>query len=126
VAANIYAAASDTVRHDTNVLVLSRCSPNQTTPGIQTFVLAMLCNPKAQQKAQAEIDKVVELVQFEDRDSLPYIDAIVKEILRWHPVLPIGIPHLSTQGDIVGNYFIPEGTIVLGNSWCLDLWIYMY
>jgi len=83
----------------------------------------MLCNPEAQRKAQAEIDKVVgmsRLVDFEDRDGLPYLDAMVKEVLRWHPVLPIGIPHYSTEDDIVGKYFIPKGTIVIGNTWYLS------
>jgi cytochrome P450 len=47
--------------------------------------------PDVQKKAQAEIDVVVgtdRLPSFADRDSLPYIEALVKEVLRWNAVAP--------------------------------------
>jgi cytochrome P450 len=50
--------------------------------------------PDALREAQAEIDAVVgndRLSTFEDRDRLPYINAMVKELLRWCPVTPLGI-----------------------------------
>lgn len=53
----------------------------------------MLANPEAQAKAQAELDAVVghgRLPEFSDQDSLPYLTAIVKEVLRWKSVLPMG------------------------------------
>ena len=53
----------------------------------------MALHPEVQKKAQAEIDAVVgphRLPDFEDRRSLPYINAIiVKESMRWHPVAPL-------------------------------------
>ena len=51
--------------------------------------------PEAQKKAQAEIDAVIgheRLPDFSDYDSLPYINAVVKETLRWQPVVPVGEP----------------------------------
>ena len=57
------------------------------------FFLAMALYPEVQKKAQAEIDTVVgphRLPDFEDRPSLPYINAIVKESMRWHLVAPLG------------------------------------
>ena len=53
----------------------------------------MTCFPGVQKKAQAEIDVVVgpdRLPSFADRDSLPYIDALVKEVFRWNAVVPTG------------------------------------
>jgi cytochrome P450 len=53
----------------------------------------MLSNPVAMRAAQAEIDAVVRpgfLPTFEDEENLPYVSAIVKETLRWHPVTLIG------------------------------------
>ena len=53
----------------------------------------MVLHPEVQKKAQAEIDAVVgpdRLPTFADRPNLPYIDALVKEILRWNPVAPMG------------------------------------
>ncbi|KAI0259755.1 cytochrome P450 [Gloeopeniophorella convolvens] len=89
---------------------------------LQTFMLAMLRYPKVQRKAQAEIDKLVgnsRLPDFSDQDGLPYVDAVLKEALRWHPVLPLGmpIPHRTTQNDIYNGYFIPAGATVIGNTW---------
>ena len=52
----------------------------------------MALYPDVQKKAQAEIDAVVgphRLPDFEDRPSLPYINAIVKESMRWHLALPL-------------------------------------
>ena len=60
---------------------------------MQTLFLAMILYPEVQKKAQAEIDAVVgpnRLPDFEDRHSLSYIDAIVKETMRWHLVVPLG------------------------------------
>jgi cytochrome P450 len=53
----------------------------------------MLANPDVQKRAQEEIDAVVHqghLLSFDDEESLPYVSAIVKEVLRWKPVTPIG------------------------------------
>jgi hypothetical protein len=50
--------------------------------------------PDVQKKAQAEINAVVgtdRFPSFEDRDSLPYIEALVKEVLRWNAVAPTGL-----------------------------------
>jgi cytochrome P450 len=52
----------------------------------------MALYPEVQKKAQAEIDAVVgphRLPDFEDRPSLLYINAIVKESMRWHLALPL-------------------------------------
>ena len=60
---------------------------------MQALFLAMALYPEVQKKAQAEIDAVVglnRLPEFEDRPSLPYINAVVKELLRWHLVGPFG------------------------------------
>ena len=56
-------------------------------------MLAMVRNPDIQRKAQAEIDDVVgrdRLPTFADYEDLPYIRALVREVLRWNPVDPLG------------------------------------
>lgn len=65
----------------------------QTVSAICTFFLAMTLFPEVQKRAQAEIDSVVvpdRLPTFEDRPHLPYIDALVKEVFRGQPVVPLG------------------------------------
>ena len=53
-----------------------------------SFVLAMMLYPNVQKRAQSELDAVVgngRLPSFEDRDRLPFVEAIVKETFRWGP-----------------------------------------
>ena len=98
----------------------------------------MALYPEVQKKAQAEIDTVVgpnRLPDFHDRPSLPYINAVVKESSRWNLVLPFGgpfiiiiititllmssegFPHMSTNDDEYNGFYIPKGTIMIGNAW---------
>jgi len=50
------------------------------------------------EKAQADIDRVApnRLPTLDDYDSLPYIRAIIKEVIRWAPVAPLGFSVLIT------------------------------
>ena len=65
----------------------------QTYSTLLVFLLAMVLHPEVQAKAQADIDRVIgkdRLPDFDDRPALPYLDAILRETLRWHPVTPLG------------------------------------
>ncbi|KAG1892828.1 cytochrome P450 [Suillus subluteus] len=102
-AATLYAGASDT-----------------TVATINSFFLAMTLFPDVQKKAQAEIDSVVgpdRLPSFADQGSLPYIEAVAKETLRWHTVIPTGFPHCASEDDIHDGYYIPKGSVVIPNIW---------
>jgi cytochrome P450 len=58
------------------------------------FIFAMLLHPEVQAIARAEIDAVVgrdRLPGFEDRSSLPYVEAVLMEVLRWMPITPQGL-----------------------------------
>ncbi|KAJ7496496.1 cytochrome P450 [Mycena latifolia] len=104
-AANMYAAGADT-----------------TAAALGTFVLAMLANPEAQKKAQAELDAVLgtgDLPDFADEAALPYVSAVVKEVLWWRNVAPIAIPHYLSVDDEYRGYQIPAGSIIIGNAWAI-------
>ncbi|KAI0753473.1 cytochrome P450 [Daedaleopsis nitida] len=104
-AAVAYAAASDT-----------------TVVASETFLLAMVLNPDVQKRAQAEIDRVVgseRLPDYTDRAQLPYVSAVMKEVLRWHSPGPTGVPHKLTQDDVYRGYHMPAGALVMGNVWGL-------
>ena len=80
----------------------------------------MVLYPDVQRKAQEEINRVVgtdRLPSFSDRENLPYIDAMVKEALRWHSVTPMGVVHSSSEDDMYEGYFIPKGSQILPNQW---------
>ncbi|KAF5319919.1 hypothetical protein D9611_011017 [Ephemerocybe angulata] len=85
-----------------------------------TFTILMALHPEVQKKAQEEIDSVVGVGQipgFEDRDKLVYIDAIIREVFRWHCEVPLGLPHKASEDDVFEGYFIPKGTIIAANLW---------
>jgi cytochrome P450 len=92
----------------------------QSVSTMSTFFLAMTLYPDVQLKAREEIDRVVgskRLPNLEDRARLPYVEAVVKECFRWHPIAPMGLPHVSTVDDICADYFIPKGALILPNIW---------
>ena len=80
----------------------------------------MVVHSDVQKRVQEEIDRVVgndRLPDFSDREKLPYTTAVLKEVLRWHPATPTGIPHLLREDDVYEGYHIPKGAIVMGNIW---------
>ncbi|KAG0699228.1 cytochrome P450 [Suillus ampliporus] len=88
---------------------------------VYSFFLAMTLFPEVQKKAQAEIDAVVgpdRLPTFADRASLPYIEALTKEILRWNVVVASGMSdHSTSEDDIHDGYYIPKGSLIIPNIW---------
>ncbi|KAI0662146.1 cytochrome P450 [Cubamyces menziesii] len=87
------------------------------------FLLAMVLYPEVQIRARAELDAVVgphRLPDFSDRDQLVYINAILKESLRWHNTFPLALSHGTIADDEIRGYFVPAGTAVIPNIWaCL-------
>lgn len=74
----------------------------------------MTVNPDIQRKAQAEIDGVIgrsRLPSFDDRPSLPYIEALYREVLRFLPPSPFGIFRALRENDLYKGYFIPKGRL---------------
>jgi cytochrome P450 len=102
-ATSLYAGASDT-----------------TVSAMRSFFLAMTIHPEFQVKAQEEIDTVIgthRLPTINDREEMPFCDRLVKEVLRWGVIGPLGIPHVSKVDDEYNGYFIPKGTVIVGNIW---------
>jgi len=103
-----------------SAMSLYTAGADTTVSSLACFFLAMTITPSIQVKAQAELDRVIgasRLPTIEDRDQLPYIEAIVKEVLRWHPVAPMALPHLSTEDDVIEGYYIPKDTMIFANVW---------
>ena len=65
----------------------------QTSSSIHCFFAMMLLHPEVAAKGREELDRVVgrdRLPEISDRENLPYVEAILKEIVRWQPALPLG------------------------------------
>ncbi|KAG1775736.1 cytochrome P450 [Suillus placidus] len=90
-----------------------------TVATLMVLVLAMVLYSDVQKRTQAKIDSVIgrdQLPTFEDRASLPYVDAVVRETFRWQPVVPLGVPHATSSDDVYDGYCIPKGTLHRMNS----------
>ena len=82
----------------------------------------MALHPEVQKKAQKSLDELLggnRLPEFGDMSQLPYLSAVVNEVLRWHPVTPFAIYHLCTQDDVYEGYNIPKGSIMIPNAWAI-------
>ncbi|KAM0953044.1 putative flavonoid 3'-monooxygenase [Dioscorea sansibarensis] len=82
----------------------------------------LLKQPHIFEKATEELDQVIgkdRWVNEKDIPNLPYIEAIVKETMRMHPVAPMLVPRLSREDSTIDGYDIPAGTRVLINVWTI-------
>lgn len=78
---------------------LLRCD-GKSSATLLNFIVIMLAHPDVQKKAHEELDRVIgreRMSDLYDRESLPYVDAICKEVLRIRPILPFGVPHASIK-----------------------------
>ncbi|KAF7372796.1 Steroid 17-alpha-hydroxylase/17,20 lyase [Mycena sanguinolenta] len=98
-----------------------------TAISMHTFILACILYPEWIPRAQREIDAIVgedRLPSFKDHPHLPFVEAIVRETLRWRPAVRFGLPHQSTADDVVEYkgkaYFIPKGSIIFAVSWAIE------
>ncbi|CAK5282463.1 unnamed protein product [Mycena citricolor] len=108
----------ETVKNSAATLFLG--GADTSVSALQTFVLAMLANPEAQARAQAEIDAVTQglrLPDYDDEKNLPYVMAIVRETLRWRNATPMAIPHFTSVDGEYKGFRIPAKSLVIGNTW---------
>ncbi|KAF8124374.1 cytochrome P450 [Boletus edulis] len=102
-------------------LTMYRAGADTSSAVTYAFYLAMTLYPDVMKKAQRELDSVVgtnRLPTFADRPSLPYVEALFTEILRWHVPIPFTMRR-ATADDEQDGYFIPAGSYVIVNIWAL-------
>ncbi|KAH8902449.1 cytochrome P450 [Coniochaeta sp. PMI_546] len=86
---------------------------------IQSYILAMCHYPQWQARLQQEIDAVLggRCPEWQDREKLPLLRAVVKEVIRWRPPVPTGIPHALETDDVYEGYHIPAGATIHALEW---------
>ena len=113
----------------------------QMLTAIQHFLLALLTRPDVLRTAQLEMDRVlgshsrsnsasnsnsspssnseshIKLPTFEDRPSLPYLESLMSEVLRWGVPVPLGLPHRLMEDDVYGGWVVRRGSLVFANIW---------
>ncbi|KAM7476814.1 hypothetical protein LguiB_024057 [Lonicera macranthoides] len=93
-----------------------------TAISVEWAMAELIKNPRVQQKAQEELDRVIgsERVLTEpDVANLPYLQSVTKEALRLHPPTPLMLPHRANANVKVGGYDIPKGSNIHVNVWAV-------
>lgn len=91
-----------------------------TSITLHAFFRLMILYPEIQKRAQDELDRVVgnnQLPTLQDKEDLPYLNALITEVFRFHPALPYGLPHRAAQDNIFDDYFIPKDALIMANLW---------
>lgn len=86
-------------------------------------LLFILSKPGLQHELQEELKREIgtdQLPTLEDRSKLPLLQATVLEVLRKATVIPLALPHYTTEDSTVAGYYIPKGTTVLVNLWAVN------
>ncbi|KAF9531625.1 cytochrome P450, partial [Crepidotus variabilis] len=97
----------------------------RTYATVLTFIMVMALHPEKQKLVHAEMDRVLgtgRMPHIQDRNDLPYLDAVIKETARWHPILSLsalGIARQTNTGDWYKGFYIPKGTIIVLNVWAV-------
>ena len=111
----------------------SRMSPKQLRDEVMTLFIAghettavtlgwalhlVAQNPRVEEKLVAELRGVLKGrgVEIEDLPRMPYLDAVIKEVLRLYPAAYI-VQRTSIEPIDLGGYHFPEGTTILMPQW---------
>ena len=89
---------------------------------IEWALSELIKHPPMMKKVINELEKVVgmeRMVEESDLESLEYLNMVVKETLRLHPVAPLLIPHESMEDCTVDGFHIPQKSRVIVNVWAI-------
>ncbi|CAN1804717.1 Trimethyltridecatetraene synthase [Linum perenne] len=110
----------DSVKGFLQDLIAGGTDTSATT--VEWAMSELMKQPKLIEKATKELDEVVGRERWvEERDipNLPFIDAIMKETMRKHPVAVLLAPHLALEDCTLGGYDVAKDTRVFINTWSM-------
>ncbi|XP_051652697.1 cytochrome P450 2J2-like isoform X2 [Manacus candei] len=89
-----------------------------TSSTLRWALLFMALHPEIQARVQAEIDAVIGQARqpvLEDRNNMPYTNAVIHEVQRKANIVPFNVPRMAAKDTILDGFFIPKGTMLLTN-----------
>ncbi|XP_061354572.1 geraniol 8-hydroxylase-like [Gastrolobium bilobum] len=93
-----------------------------TAYALEWAMAEVLHNPNAMSKAKKELEETVGIgkpIEESDIVRLPYLQAIIKETLRLHPIAPLLLPRKARTDVELNGYIIPKGAQILVNEWAI-------
>ncbi|KAL3818439.1 hypothetical protein ACJIZ3_004344 [Penstemon smallii] len=93
-----------------------------TASTVEWAITELLLSPNKMLRAKDELRTVIggnKQIEESDISRLPYLQAVIKEVLRFHPAGPLLIPHKSEADVEINGYMIPKNTQILVNVWAI-------
>ncbi|XP_043937185.1 cytochrome P450 2J2-like isoform X1 [Protopterus annectens] len=98
------------------ILDLFVAGTDTTAITLRWALLLMMAYPKVQARCYEEIKSVFQTkgkLQYEDRSSMPYTQAVIHEVQRFGNIAPVAVPHSPLKDTHLFGYTIPKGTRIL-------------
>ncbi|CAE6440227.1 unnamed protein product [Rhizoctonia solani] len=107
-----------------NAVTLFGAGFDTTVSTLLSFLVAMQMYPEVQSRAREEVLSSIDPTTGQpapaDVVELPYLKNVLREVIRWLPALPLGIPHATKDDDEYRGYHIPARSVIVPNLWALS------
>ncbi|GMY15353.1 cytochrome P450 CYP736A12-like [Fagus crenata] len=93
-----------------------------STSAIEWTFFELLRHPRVMKHVQEELERVIgmnRMVEETDLANLTYLDMVVKESFRLHPIIPLLIPRESMEDIELNGYYIPKKSRIIINYWAI-------
>ncbi|XP_065873169.1 cytochrome P450 71AU50-like [Euphorbia lathyris] len=97
-------------------------SMDTSAAAIEWTLSELMKHPRVMKKVQNELEEKIgmkRIVEESDLENLEYLDMVIKESFRLHPIAPLLVPHKSTQDTIVNGFLIPKNSNIFINAWAI-------
>ncbi|XP_043688632.1 cytochrome P450 736A117-like isoform X2 [Telopea speciosissima] len=106
------------------VMDMFAAGTDTSTSLLEWTIARLLKHPEVMKEVQKEVRGVAfatgrEFIEEDDIEQMHYLKAVIKEMLRLHPPLPLLVPRESTEETKIKGYDIPAKTIVIINAWAI-------
>ncbi|KAJ4712450.1 Cytochrome P450 [Melia azedarach] len=119
---NMYVKSIDRVSIKAIILDMFGAGTDTTYTLLEWTMTELLRHPDIMKRTQNEVRGIVgdkSDITEEDLDKMHYLNAVIKEILRFHTPIPLLLPRESNQDIKIQGYDIPAGTQVIINYWTI-------
>ncbi|KAL5640063.1 hypothetical protein ACGC1H_007383 [Rhizoctonia solani] len=107
-----------------NAVTLFGAGFDTTVTTLLSFLVAMQMYPGVQSRAREEVLSTLDPMTGQpvpaEIVNLPYLRNLLREVMRWLPALPLGIPHATKEEDEYRGYYIPARSVIVPNLWALS------
>ncbi|XP_065876296.1 cytochrome P450 71AU50-like [Euphorbia lathyris] len=104
------------------MLDMQMASMDTISSAIDWTLSEIMRHPRVMKKIQKEVEEKVgmhRLVEESDLGNLEYVNMVIKETLRLHPIATFLIPHSASEDTIVDGFFIPKDSQIFINAWAI-------